>query len=105
MEQIGALFGIGKQRVSTIISEDASLKSAWEEGHGQLLDELLDHLLIRAKQNDILLMFLLKSRFGFVEEQYKVGKMLESDHAPSVQIFLPDNSRDERLLPSSMAAN
>lgn len=105
LEQIGALYGIGKQRVSTIISEDEALKTAWSEGHSQLLDELLDHLLIRAKSNDILLMFLLKSRFGFVEEQYRVGKVVDAENAPKIHVYLPDNERETPLLASIKPAD
>lgn len=94
MEQIGDLYGCGKSNISQIIAKDEELKLAWQQGHSELLLELMPHIRERMLANDIFLMFMLKAMFGYCEEQHKLGKQLEVEKPPSVNIFLPENGRD-----------
>ena len=95
MEQIGALYGCGKSNVSQIISNNEEFKEAWNQGHAELLVELMPHIKERMLANDIFLMFCLKAMFGFCEEQHKLGKELDKDNQPRINIYLPSNGRDD----------
>lgn len=92
--QIADLYGCTKSNITHLLSTKDDLKAAWNEGHAELLVELIGQLKKRAMESDVCLLFFLKCVFGFCEEQYKVGKQLEKIEMPRVTIFLPDNGRD-----------
>ena len=94
MKEIGRLYGCTGPNISHAIETSDELKAAWNEGHGDYLVELSAHLKERAFKNDIILMFTLKSQFGFGEEQHKIGKQLEQNNQPTVKIYLPHNGRE-----------
>lgn len=97
LTEIAKLFGCSVPNISHAIESQPELKEAWEQGHAELLVEYTGHLKKRVFQNDTLLMFALKTQFNYCEEQYKVGKQLETEKPPAVMIFLPDNGRDPEI--------
>ncbi len=98
MTQIAELYGCGTSNISQTIAKDEELKLAWQQGHSELLLELMPHIRERMLANDIFLMFCLKAMFGFCEEQHKIGKQLETEKPPSVNIYLPNNNRDDVVI-------
>lgn len=94
-EDIGKLYGLTRQRISQVIRDDEQLQASWDRGHADLLRGLMPHVWKRFYENDIVMIFILKSVFGFCEEQYKIGKVTDAENIPKIQIFLPDNQRDE----------
>lgn len=94
LKEIAKLYDCGAPNIHHAIHNDEELCAAWEQGHLELLVEYTGHLKKRAFENDTLLMFALKTQCGYVEQQYLVGKQLDVEKLPRVQIFLPDNGRD-----------
>lgn len=94
MTEISKLYGCTMANISHAIESQDELKQAWEQGHAQLLVEYTGHLKKRAFENDTMLMFALKTQCGYCEEQYKVGKQLETIEQPKVRVYVPWNSRD-----------
>ena len=101
--EISKLYGCAKSNISHAIQSNEELKDAWERGHAELLVEYTGQLKKRAFENDIMLMFALKTQCGYVEEQHRLGKQLEQVDAPRVMIYLPSNGRDSDFLPDNMA--
>lgn len=95
LTEISKLYGCTMSNISHAIQSDDELKQAWEQGHAELLVEYTGHLKKRAFENDVMLMFALKTQCGYCEEQYKIGKQLEMIERPKVMIYLPHNGRDE----------
>lgn len=95
LTEIGNFYGCGKSNVSQILNKNPELKTAWEQGHAELLIEYTGHLKKRAFESDLMLMFALKTQCGYCEEQHKIGKELDKTDKPVVQIFLPANGRDD----------
>jgi len=95
LTEISKLYGCSMANVSHAIQSQDDLKQAWEQGHAELLVEYTGHLKKRAFENDTMLMFALKTQCGYVEQQYLVGKQLETIEKPKVMIYLPHNGRDE----------
>lgn len=94
LTEISKLYGCTMSNVSHAIQSDDELKQAWEQGHAELLVEYTGHLKKRAFENDVMLMFALKTQCGYCEEQYKIGKQLETIERPKVMVYLPHNGRD-----------
>ena len=94
LSQIGNLYSCTHKNIAHAIESRDDLKQAWNEGHTELLVELVGHLKERCFKNDTILMFTLKTLFGFCEEQYRIGKQLENIEQPTIHIYLPDNGRD-----------
>lgn len=94
LKEIAKLYGCTRENISHSLASDDELKEAWEVGHTELLIEYTAQLKKRAFENDTLLMFALKCQCGYCEEQYKVGKQLEIEKPPSVNVYLPNNNRD-----------
>jgi hypothetical protein len=93
--EIGAMFGYSKTRICQIMEDDPNLKSAWEQGNSILADTLtsaLMRLIDCEKPNVIAVLFALKSRCGWVEEQHRKDK--EVTNQTTVSVYLPDNQRD-----------
>lgn len=97
LKEIGNLYGCVKSNISHAISTNEDLKEAWDKGHAELLIEYTGQLKKRAFENDVMLMFALKTQFGYCEEQHKVGKQLEPIELPKINIYLPDNGRTDVL--------
>ena len=95
LTEISKLYGCSMANISHAIESQDELKQAWEQGHAELLVEYTGHLKKRAFENDTMLMFALKTQFQYVEQQYLVGKQLETIERPKVMIYLPSNGRDE----------
>lgn len=94
LTEISKLYGCTMSNVSHAIQSNEELKQAWEQGHAELLVEYTGHLKKRAFENDVMLMFALKTQCGYCEEQYKIGKQLETIERPKVMVYLPHNGRD-----------
>lgn len=93
LADIAKAIGCSAPTVRSILNEREDLQLAWERGHSELLGELCNHMIERAFENDIILMFTLKTRFNFVEYQHVVNREREAE-TPKVNIYLPDNQRD-----------
>lgn len=93
LTDIAKALGVSRPTIRNVLDEREDLQVAWEKGHTELLAELCDHMIERAFQNDIILMFLLKTRFNFVEYQHVVNRE-SKEEAPKINIYLPDNQRD-----------
>ncbi len=97
LTEISKLYGCTQANISHAIQSQDELKEAWEQGHAELLVEYVGQLKERAFKNDTMLMFVLKTQFGYCEEQYKVGKQLDDAVKPVVNIYLPDNGRQNQI--------
>ena len=95
LTEIAKLYGCTSTNISHAIASREDLKEAWEKGHAELLVEYTAQLKKRAFESDICLLFALKTQCQYVEEQYKIGKDLDKDNKPVVNIYLPDNGRDK----------
>lgn len=95
-DEISKLYGCHKTNIAHAVNVDDELREAWERGHMELLIEYTGQLKKRAFENDTMLMFALKTQFGYCEEQFKIGKQLDQQQAPRVTIFIPDNNRDNQ---------
>ena len=98
LTEIGNFYGCGKSNVSQIINNNPELKAAWDKGHGELLVEYTGQLKKRAMESDLMLMFALKTQCGYCEEQHKIGKELNKDNQPKINIYLPHNGRDDNVI-------
>ena len=98
LTEIGNFYGCGKSNVSQIINNNPELKAAWDKGHGELLVEYTGQLKKRAMESDLMLMFALKTQCGYCEEQHKIGKELNKDNQPKINIYLPHNGRDDTVI-------
>ena len=98
LTEIGNFYGCGKSNVSQIINNNPELKAAWDKGHGELLLEYTGQLKKRAMESDLMLMFALKTQCGYCEEQHKIGKELNKDNQPKINIYLPHNGRDDTVI-------
>ena len=96
IKEIASLFGYTDRRISQIIGDSDELKAAFEEGHALLADTLtsaLMKLISGDKPNVIAVLFALKSRCGWIEEQHR-QKDREVTNQSMVTVYLPDNNRD-----------
>lgn len=95
-EQIGALFGESRQNALHAIKSNEDLKNAFDKGHALALERLTGALWDQVeKGNTIAMIFILKTQFGWCEEQYKIGKQIDKENQQQVKIYLPHNGRDE----------
>ena len=85
--------GTSRRTLSRILRENERAAVAWEFGRSELLDELLDKLITKARRGDtVSVLFALKSIFGFRDHGPAEGE----ERAPSVVINLPGAvSREE----------
>ena len=93
-DEIGAMYGYSKKRICQIIDERPELQDAWSEGNAILADTLtsaLMKLIDCEKPNVIAVLFALKSRCGWIEEQHR--KEVSKSDAPQVMVYLPQNQR------------
>ena len=97
LNEIAKLYGCTRENISHAIAKNEDLKQAWEQGHAELLVEYTAQLKKRAFESDICLLFALKTQCQYVEEQYKLGKDLDKDNKPVVNIYLPENNRDNQV--------
>ena len=88
LKEIGAIYGCSGGNIASAIQTQDDLKDAWERGHAELLIEYTGQLKKRAFENDICLLFALKTQFGYVERQHTIGKENKQDQ-PRVNIYLP----------------
>ena len=91
-EEIANLYGYHRQSAMTAIKTDESLLDAWQEGHAQLLKTVTGALLERINNGCVVsILFTLKSKFGWVEEQYR--KQDTGVPILQAQVYLPGNNR------------
>ncbi len=75
LREIGLMYGYSGQRVGQLIGADAELKEAWETGNAELCDTLTSALMrLVEKDNLVAIIFALKARCGWVEQQYLINK-------------------------------
>lgn len=102
LEEIGALHGQSKQNVHHVLKTNLELKSAFDKGHVQALEKITSALMTQIeKGNTIAIIFALKSKFDWIEAQYRLNKPDKAE-LPKVNIYLPDNGRDS-INPSNIA--
>ena len=91
--EIARMYGYTKERIGQIIGKDSELKEAWETGNAELCDTLTSALMrLVEKDNLVAVIFALKARCGWVEQQYLINKP-DTTSTPQVNVYLPDNNR------------
>jgi len=99
MPAIGYLCGCTKQNIYTTIIKDEELNQAWCEGISLLIAKAGSSLDRKLDSDDSLMtLFTLKCSHlpgekGWIEEQY-VKDSVNPNTAPIVNVYLPDNNRD-----------
>ena len=97
-KQCADFYGITPQRFNQILGKEPDLLAAFDSGLAQGIQVATKALMDRVKNGDLIaILFFLKCRAGFVEEQYLLKNREDKNDLPRVQIFLPDNSRDIAL--------
>ena len=92
--EIAKIYGYSKERIGQIIGKNDDLQDAWQTGNAILCDTLTSALMrLVAKDNVIAILFALKSRCGWIEQQYLINKP-DTTQQPQVSIYLPDNGRN-----------
>ena len=93
LKEIGLMYGYTNQRIGQLIGKDAELKEAWEAGNAELCDTLTSALMrLVEKDNLVAVIFALKARCGWVEQQYLLNKQ-DAALQPQVTVYLPANNR------------
>ena len=92
--EIARMYGYTKERIGQIIGKDDELQEAWQTGNATLCDTLTSALMrLVEKDNLVAIIFALKARCGWVEQQYLLNKP-DTTTQPQVSIYLPDNNRN-----------
>ena len=92
-QQAADYFGITVRRFNQILKQREDLLSAFSGGVAEGIKMATDSLMERIKEGNIVaILFYLKARAGWVEEQYRKEK--PDENTPKVMIWLPDNQRD-----------
>lgn len=93
-QQVADYYGITVRRLNQIFRQRNEFLAAFNTGLAQGIKVATQELMNRIKEGNIIAtIFYLKARGGWIEQQY-VKEKPESD-SPKVQIFLPDNGRDQ----------
>lgn len=93
MAEIANLFGCSKNNMADAIRNHPHLKAAWDQGHAELLDRVTSALMKRIDSGCVpSIIFTLKSRFGWIEEQFRKPEKSETP-VPQAIVFLPENGR------------
>ena len=97
LNEIGLMYGYSKERVGNVISENPELKEAWDQGNAIMCDTLTSALMrLVDKDNLVAIIFALKSRCGWVEQQYLINKP-DINLSPQVSVYLPENYRSQAI--------
>ena len=97
--EIAYFHGCTKMNICGAIKEDLDLQQAWNEGISAAIEKATNCLLRNIENDNVLAaMFLLKCKHlsgekGWLEEQHK-QKIVDTESAPRVHIYLPGNGRD-----------
>lgn len=92
-QQAADYFGITVRRLNQIFKEREDLLNAFNTGLAEGIKIATDSLMEKIKKGSTIeILFYLKCRAGWIEEQHRKKEVSEEDR-PRISIFLPENGR------------
>ena len=94
-KEIALMYGCSKEWIGNVIGTKPELQAAWEAGNAKLCEIATAALMKKIQNGDtIAILFTLKARCGWVEQQYLINKP-DVNLSPQVNVYLPENYRNQ----------
>ena len=95
-EQVANYYGVSVRRLNQIFVSRPDFKEAFDCGLAQGIRIATGALMEKIRSGSTVeILFYLKCRAGWCEEQYKLKAKQEAAKMPEIQVYLPDNNRGQ----------